>query len=120
MNTIIYTFLRHAGLAAVLSLLLVSTVHAADCATPLCNPLKFDTISEFVAGALKVMVMIALPIVALFLVISGFKFISAQGNPGKLGEAKMNFVYVVLGALLILGAWVLANLIGGTVDQLTP
>ena len=85
------------------------------------NPLKseFSTVERFIAGALRAMVMVALPVLALFIVFSGFKFIAAQGNPQKLGEAKMNFVYVILGALLILGAWIIATLIGGTVSQLT-
>ncbi len=82
------------------------------------NPLKFNNIADFVAGALRVLVMVALPIVTLFLVIAGFLFITAQGNSSKLEEAKKNFVYVILGTLLILGAWVIATLIAGTVSQL--
>ena len=86
---------------------------------PLANPLRFKTIAEFIAGALQVLVIVALPIIVLFFVIAGFKFISAQGNEGKLGEAKKNFFYVIIGAGLIMGAWILAKLIAGTVSQLT-
>jgi hypothetical protein len=96
---------------------IVVPVYAAD--TPLSNPLRFSTIAEFIAGALKVLVIVALPIIVLFLVIAGFKFIAAQGNESKLSEAKKNFVYVIIGAGLILGAWVIATLIAGTVSQLT-
>lgn len=92
-------------------------VHAQ---TGLQNPLNsnFSTIPAFIAGALKVLVIVALPIITLFLVVSGFMFVFARGNSSKLDEAKKNFVYVILGALLILGAWVIATLIGGTVTQL--
>ena len=88
--------------------------------TGLENPLNSDlsTIPAFIAGALKVLVIVALPIIALFIVISGFMFVLARGDPGKLTKAKENFVYVIIGALLILGAWVIATLIGGTVTQL--
>lgn len=84
------------------------------------NPLdpSFSTIPLFIAGVLKVLVMVALPIITFFIVYSGFKFIAAQGNEAKLTDAKHNFFYVILGSLLILGAWVIATLIGGTVDQL--
>ncbi|MBI5457372.1 hypothetical protein HY971_01460 [Candidatus Kaiserbacteria bacterium] len=84
------------------------------------NPLNsnFSTIPAFIAGALKVLVIVALPIIALFIVIAGFMFVFARGNSSKLEEAKKNFVYVIIGALLILGAWVIATLIGGTVTQL--
>lgn len=83
------------------------------------NPLnsQFSTIPNFISGVLKVLVIIALPIITLFIVYSGFKFVSAQGNSEKLGEAKRNFQYVILGAILILGAWLIATLIGGTVTQ---
>lgn len=82
------------------------------------NPLNVNSIADFIAKALKVLVIVALPIITLFIVISGFMFILARGNESKLTDAKKNFVYVIIGALLILGAWVIATLIGGTVSQL--
>jgi hypothetical protein len=87
--------------------------------TTLVNPLKFGDIASFIAGALKILVMVALPVITLFVVYSGFMFVTAQGKPEALKTAKTNFVYVVLGALLIMGAWIIATLIGGTVSQLT-
>lgn len=85
------------------------------------NPLNsnFSTIPAFIAATLKILVMVALPIISLFIVYSGFLFLTAQGNEGKLSKAKENFVYVVLGALIILGAWAIATLLSGTVNQLT-
>jgi hypothetical protein len=82
------------------------------------NPLKFDSIQGFVEGFLRAIVMIAIPLITIFIVYAGFLFISARGNSGKLNEAKNNFMYVIMGAILILSAWVLATLIGGTVRQL--
>jgi hypothetical protein len=35
-----------------------------------------------------------------------------------LTTAKKNFVYVIIGAALVLGAWVLSTLLGATVSQL--
>lgn len=81
------------------------------------NPLSVCSVSEFIALVLKVMVMVALPIISFFIVYSGFLFISAQGNPEQLSKAKTNLMYVIIGAILILGAWVIATLIGGTVSQ---
>ena len=82
------------------------------------NPLRFPSIEKFIAGLLQAIVMIALPIITLFIVYAGFKYISARGKPDKLSESNKNFVYVVIGTILILSAWVLATLIGGTVTQL--
>lgn len=98
---------------------IVSTL-PAYAAGVLANPLNsaFDTIPKFISGVLQAVVMISLPIITLFFVFVGYKFISAQGNSGKLDEAKKNLWYAVVGALLILGAWVLATLIAGTINQI--
>lgn len=99
-----------------LAFLLIDTAFAQ-----LKNPLSdsYSSIPQFISGALKVMVMVALPIITLFMVYSGFLFVFAQGNQEQLAKAKTNFVYVVIGSILILGAWVFASLIGGTISQLT-
>lgn len=82
------------------------------------NPLRFQTVEAFVEGALQAFVYIAIPAIGFFIVLSGLQFIIAQGDPAKLGKAKQNFFHVIIGASLILGAWALAVLIKGTIDQL--
>jgi hypothetical protein len=97
---------------------LLSAVPFVASAAGIQNPLSVTSIAQFISTALKVMVTIALPIVGLFMLLAGFQFLTAQGNSGKLDEAKKNFLYVVIGAALMLGAWVLATLIGNTVTQI--
>ena len=107
--------LTHIVIATVSLLPLV----AAAQGTGIQNPLNsaYSNIPNFIAGVLRVMVQVGLPVVALAFLWSGFMFVKAQGAPGKLDEAKKNFMYVCIGALLILGAWVIATLIGNTVSQ---
>jgi hypothetical protein len=76
-----------------------------------------NDLQSFVAAFLKAVVQISLPILTLFIVYAGFKFVFARGKPEGLAEAKKNFLYVILGAILILGAWVLATLISTTASQ---
>lgn len=83
------------------------------------NPLNFCSLKDFVAGALQVFVMIMLPVIAFFIVYAGFSFVFARGKPEALKTAKMNFFFVIIGTCLMLGAWLLANLIGATVSQVT-
>jgi len=118
MKTLVSRILPVITATAFLMLLAVLPAYAAD---GIQSPLKpeVSSIPGFIEAALKALVMIALPILTLFIVYSGFKFISAQGNSSKLEEAKKNFMYVIIGSLLILGAWVVATLVGGTVNQLT-
>ena len=119
MKTLVSRILPVTTATAFLMLLAVLPAYAAEGGIQ--SPLKpeVSSIPAFIEAALKALVMIALPILTLFIVYSGFKFISAQGNSSKLEEAKKNFMYVIIGSLLILGAWVVATLVGGTVNQLT-
>lgn len=54
-------------------------------------------------------------IVILMLVFVGFKFVAAQGIPGKIEEAKGMLLWTVVGALILLGAKVIAMGIQATV-----
>lgn len=112
------TYLRivSAHVIAIAALLLFATDVAF---AQLNNPIKVDGIPQFISEALKVMVMVALPIISLFIVYSGFLFVFAQGNQEQLAKAKTNFLYVIIGSIFILGAWVFASLIGGTISELT-
>jgi hypothetical protein len=83
----------------------------------LCNPSSLPNFQQFIAAFLKAIVQISLPILTLFIVYAGFKFVFARGKPEGITEAKRNFLYVILGAILILGAWVLATLISTTASQ---
>lgn len=89
-------------------------VHAASFQ----NPASVQSVQEFIERVLQAVVYIALPIIALFMVYAGFLFVKARGNSGEIEEAKKNFAAVVIGAILILGAWVFATLIAGTVSQI--
>ncbi len=79
---------------------------------------NITTIPQFIEGFLRAIVIIALPLITIFIVYAGFMFIKARGNPSELTDAKRNFMWVIIGAILILSAWILATLIGGTVSQL--
>lgn len=82
------------------------------------NPTSFSSISDFIQGVLRAIVMVALPIITLFMVYAGFLYVKARGEGAELTKAHENFKYVIIGTILILGAWVLATLIGGTVSQI--
>jgi Type IV secretion system pilin len=93
-------------------------VFAQASQTGLKNPLAFGSIQEFLEALFKATTKLALPIIVIMIVIAGFQFILAQGNPAKLQKAKMNFLYVIIGTGLILGAWLFASLIGSTISAL--
>ena len=109
-----------------LSLALVAHAQSTPCGGGVPNgnslvsplPCSMSTPQSFLSAALTALVKVSLPVITVFIVYSGFLFVTAQGNQSKLENAKRNFFFVVLGALLILSAWILANIIGGTVTQI--
>lgn len=84
------------------------------------NPLgsKINSLPDFIEAILNIVVTIGVPIVALAIIYTGFLFVTAQGNSEKLKTAKNALLYTLIGAALVLGAWILANAIAGTVDQI--
>lgn len=104
--------------ALLVCLLSITILPAFAVAATLENPLKFPNIEKFIEGVLQAIVIIALPIITVFIVWAGFLYISARGNAGQIERAHQNFKWVIIGTILILSAWVLATLIGGTVRQL--
>jgi uncharacterized Tic20 family protein len=83
------------------------------------NPLAFDSLAEFLEALLRIIIQIGFPFLVLAVIYTGFLFVSAQGNTEKLQKARTAFFYTVIGALIILAAAAIAELIQGTVDQIT-
>lgn len=84
------------------------------------NPLGsigVDNIPSLIEKILELVVVIGAPVVALFIIWSGFLFVSAQGNPEKIKTARTTLMYTLIGAALVLGATVIAKAIGGTIAQ---
>jgi hypothetical protein len=87
--------------------------------TRLKNPLgDVESIPDFVETLLRIVLLVGVPLVALAIIYSGFLFVAAQGNPKKLEEARTTFLYTLVGAAIVLGAVVIAQAIGGTIEQL--
>ena len=85
------------------------------------NPLGENgpgTVQEFIQKLLVGLLRIGIPIIALAIIYSGFLFVSARGNPESLKKAKETFVYTIIGAAILLGAWAIAELIADTVLEI--
>ena len=85
----------------------------------LVNPLAHgSTLCELLNAVFSVTLTLGIPIAFVFLVIAGLKFVLALGNPKKLGNAKKNIYYTMVGIALFVGAWFLAQVIARTLVQL--
>lgn len=72
------------------------------------NPLKFNDFGDIVKALAGAVAKIGLPIAVLFLIYSGFLFVTAQGNEQKISKAKTTFFWTIVGTVLIIGAWAIA------------
>lgn len=122
--------IRYKGLLSVLFLVfvLVAPVYFTSAAAndPLTlkikieNPLgkSIDTLPKFIETILNIVLVVGVPIVALAIIYSGFLFVSAQGNSEKITEAKNTLKFTLIGAALLLGSWIIAQAIQGTIAEI--
>ena len=82
------------------------------------NPLASSDIYAFIQSILEIVFRLGTVVAIFFIIYSGFLFITAQGDPPKLQTARKAFLWTVVGTAILLGSWVLATAIKGTIDQL--
>ncbi len=91
---------------------------AADDYTKLKNPTNITDLTTFVKKILDIVLTIGIPIIAIAIIYAGYLFVSSRGNEHELKNAKNAIVWTLIGAAIILGAWVLAQALGNSVDCL--
>lgn len=83
------------------------------------NPLGEDqTLLGLLSVILDGIIMLMIPIIVLMVIYAGFLFVTAQGNEEKLTRAKTALLWTLVGALIILGANAILDLVISTVESL--
>lgn len=82
------------------------------------NPLQVGSIEAFLVAIIQILVVFATPIIVLFIMYAGYLFVTAQGDTGKLEDAKRALLWSVVGGVIVLGAELIARVIEGTVTGL--
>ncbi len=97
---------------------LAETPGPCDDPTRLCNPIDSPNLSSFLLGIVNVAIQYGAILIVFFIVFAGFKFVTAQGNSEKVSEARKMLTWVVVGAFVLLGVYVIRAAICGTIKQL--
>ena len=84
------------------------------------NPLSADSLFCFLKDTLDIFLTIGIIIAVLFMVYAGFLFVTARGAETQLTTAKKAFLGAVFGTAIIMGVWVIAQAIVGTVNAIRP
>ena len=100
-----------------LAIVLPSVVFADPKAT-FENPLDSGDIPALLSKVLHLLVQIGIPVLVIFIVYAGLKFVTAQGNATKIEEAKKALFWAIIGGAVLLGADIISRVIKATVEKL--
>ena len=81
----------------------------------LINPLAVDSLEEFLAEILKFIVRLGTLVVIVMIVVVGFMFVAARGNPEAISKARTALLWTLVGAVILIGAEIIAQAIAETV-----
>jgi hypothetical protein len=85
------------------------SVIALDIENPLAGTI--GTIPEFLHKILDFVIKIAIPLIAMAIVVSGFLFVTARGEPAQIENAKNFLKFAIIGGLILLASWLVAEAI---------
>lgn len=103
--------------AVLLSSLLLPVLVSAQITIP--NPLKAATFPELLDYIIDFIFILALGIAPIMIIVAGFYFITAAGDPAKIQTAKQIILYTLIGLLIVFSAKGLIELFA-KVFQTTP
>ncbi len=84
----------------------------------LTNPLNACSFADLVTNIAKIFAQIGTVVAVIFIIWSGFLFVTARGDETQLKKAKTTFYWTIIGTALVLGAWGLSEAIGGFIKTL--
>jgi TRAP-type C4-dicarboxylate transport system permease small subunit len=98
-----------------LTLLLLPATASAQIKYSIESYLPFNSLEELIVAILRIFITIATPIIVLFIIYAGFKYVTAQGNAQQVQEATRALTYAIIGAVLIIGAVAISEIIANTI-----
>ena len=84
----------------------------------LSNPLQACDLATLLVEVLGYVVKIGAIFLVLMIVLVGFQFVMAQGNPEAVQKARSSLLWTAVGGILLLGAQAIASVIAATVQSL--
>ena len=82
------------------------------------NPLQAENFGQIIEGLAQAIATIGIPIAAIFIIYSGLLFVTARGNEEQLTRAKKTLGWTLIGTILVVGAWVIAQALNALLQTL--
>lgn len=80
------------------------------------NPITFDSLDELLLELLAVVLIVAMPIIVLYLIYAGFKYVAARGKPEELQKANRSLMFGLIGGVIVVGAFTILQIISSLVE----
>lgn len=87
--------------------------------TTLQNPIKAKTFQALISDLIDFVLFLAVPFLVIAIIWVGFTFVMAQGNAGKLKDARNNLLWTLIGAAIIIGVKLIQEVLTGTIGAIT-
>lgn len=104
------------GLLAIFSLPVIALAISGDTAY-FPNPVVAGSIKELLTKILDLIVQIGVIAVTGGIIYSGFLYVMARGNSAQITKAHQAFYSTIIGAVIVLGAFAIAKVVGDTAKQ---
>lgn len=105
-------------ISAYVSATIISFLPLVTSAQYFTNPIQADTLDGFLVQLLNVVIMLGAIAVVFFLILAGFKYVTARGDEKQISSAHQTLTYTIVGGAIVLGAQVIASAIKATVNEL--
>jgi hypothetical protein len=93
----------------------------SDSPTYFKNPVKYGdikTVQDFLLALVDLIFLLAVPLIVVCIIYSGFLFVTAGDNESQVSKARTVFVWTIVGAGVLLGAKAIAMAIQATIESL--
>jgi len=84
------------------------------------NPLVVNSLNDLLVAILNIVMVLMVPVIVFFIIYAGFLYVTARGNAEQVKSATRALTYAIIGAILIIGAFAIAQIIKATVDSFRP
>ena len=81
------------------------------------NPLAVTSLQDLFEAVMTAFIILCVPFIVFFVILAGFQYVTARGNPEKIKAASQALMYAVIGAVIIVGAIAITSIVGGTVNE---
>lgn len=82
------------------------------------NPIKAENFGQLVDIIADIVLQIGGVVAVIFIIWSGFLFVTAGGSDEKITKAKNTFMWTIVGVAVLLGAKVIASAVVGFIETL--